>query len=151
MKTAELVNQINKFGAVAFVPKGNSMYPFIKNKVQSVYITKKEDRLSQYDIGLYLRGKDSYVLHRVVEVKEDGYVFCGDSQYFLEEVKEDKVIGVYTACQRRNKIVEFSEKDRKKAQRWYKFKVWRRIRLFVFFFCVKVKRKLKKIFQKKDK
>ena len=145
----EFKSQLDKFDVVAFVPKGNSMYPFIKNKAQTVYISKKKDRLIPYDIALYLRENGSLVLHRVLEVTLDGYVCCGDSQFNLEKVREENVIGVLTAFQKGEETLSFTENDRVKAEKWYKKKGLRKIRLGVYFFVVRVKSKLKRIFSKK--
>ncbi len=147
-KTVDFIEQLNKFNTVAFVPKGNSMYPFIKNKAQTVYITKKQGRLMPYDIALYIRSNGGYVLHRVLEIKEKGYVFCGDSQFNLEEVKEEQVVGLLSAFQRGKRTVEFTQKHREKAKKWHAKKACRKIRLGFYFFGVKVKAKLKKIFSK---
>ncbi len=144
-------SQLEKFNTIAFSPKGNSMYPFIKNKSQTVFITRKEGRLSPFDIALYTRQNGTYVLHRVLELKEDGYVFCGDSQFYFEEIKEDKVIGVLTAYQKGKNTISFKDEDRQKARRWYKKKGWRKVRLAIYFFFVKIKAKIRKIFSKKEK
>ncbi len=145
----EFKSQLEKFDTVAFVPKGNSMYPFIKNKAQTVYITKKKDKLQPFDIAMFLRENGTLVLHRIIEVNDEGYVFCGDSQFYLERVEEDRVIGVLKAFQQGKNTVEFNQTHRLKAKKWYDKKTWRKIRLSVYFFIVRVKAKLKRIFTKK--
>ena len=146
-----LLIQLQKFRTIAFVPKGNSMYPFIKDRGQSVYISIKENRLSPFDIGLFIRKNGTIVLHRVIEVLEDGYIFCGDSVLESEKVLENEVVGFLTAYEKGNKKVDFSNKDREKAQKWYKKSGKRKLRLKLFFFNLKVKNKLKSIFKRKEK
>ena len=148
--TAKFIGQLQKFSTVAFVPKGNSMYPFIKNKAQVVYISKKEKRLTPYDVGLFVREDGGLVLHRVIELVDDGYLFCGDSQFNLERVKEEAVVGVLVATQRGKDSKAFTEKDREKAKKWYKNKGYRKFRIAIHSFLVGLALKTKNIF-KRDK
>lgn len=143
--------QLQKFKTIAFVPKGNSMYPFIKDRGNTVYISIKEKRLSPFDIGLFIRKNGTIVLHRVVEVLEDGYLFCGDSVLESEKVLENDVIGFLTAYEKGKKKVDFSSKDREKARKWYKKSGKRKLRLKLFFFNLRVKNKLKRIFKREEK
>lgn len=144
--------EIEKNGVIAFVPSGNSMWPIIKNKSQSVIVREKTHRLNQYDVAFYKRANGAFVLHRVLEVTLDGYVCCGDSQNILEKVSEEQVFGVMIGFYRGKKYVECSdEKYIKKVKRWYGRKTWRKIRLKWFSFSNKVKNKLKKIFKKEEK
>lgn len=143
--------QLQKFKTIAFVPKGNSMYPFIKDRGNTVYISIKEKRLSPFDIGLFIRKNGTIVLHRVIEVLEDGYLFCGDSVLESEKVLENDVIGFLTAYEKGKKKVDFSNKDREKAEKWYKKSGKRKLRLKLFFFNIRVKNKLKRIFKREEK
>ena len=63
---------------ISFVPGGNSMWPTLKNKGQSVVVKAKTERLNKFDVALYVRGQNIFVLHRVMEVLNDGYIMCGD-------------------------------------------------------------------------
>ena len=147
----DILFQLKKFKTIAFVPKGNSMYPFIKDRGQSVYISLKENRLSPFDIGLFVRKNGVIVLHRVVEILDDGYLFSGDSVLETEKVLEEDVIGVLTAYEKGKNKVDFSNKDREKAEKWYKQSKKRKAKLKLFFFNLRVKNKLKNIFKRKEK
>ena len=145
-------SELEKNGVIAFVPSGNSMWPIIKNKSQSVIVHKKEKRLTKHDVAFYERANGTFVLHRVLEVTDNGYVCCGDSQNSLEKVNEEQVFGVMLGFYRGKKYVESSnEKYIKSVERWYKRKTWRKIRLKCFYFSNKVKNKLKKLFKKERK
>lgn len=75
-------------------PKGTSMLPLIREGHATAMIVPKE-HLEKYDVALYRRKNGLYVLHRVVKVKKDSYVFCGDNQCVYEYgVTDDMVIGV---------------------------------------------------------
>ena len=80
---------LEKNGTLAFVPHGNSMWPFFKSGKQSVIIVKKTQRLKPLDVAFYVRADGSVVMHRVVDVLSDGYLIRGDSHNNGEKVLED--------------------------------------------------------------
>ena len=86
--------QLQTNSQIAIIPKGNSMWPTLKNQGQSVIIGAKTERLNELDVALYVRGKNDFVLHRVIKVLPDGYLMCGDSQFVLEKVSEEQIFGV---------------------------------------------------------
>ena len=76
-------------------PNGGSMLPLIVQGRDSVYIKKPEGRLKKYDIAFFKRDSGEFILHRVIKVKKDSYVFCGDNQWIIEKgVKDRNIIGV---------------------------------------------------------
>ncbi|MBQ7831267.1 MAG: S24/S26 family peptidase [Clostridia bacterium] len=81
---------------------GISMLPMLKNRRDTIVVQAKTERLKPLDVALYKRG-DAYVLHRVLEVKEKGYIIRGDNCYTDEQVPEESVIGVLTEFFRKNK------------------------------------------------
>ena len=130
---SEYKAQLEKHGEIAFVPRGNSMWPFIENKAQTVVIKRKTERLNKYDVGFYSCGEQA-VLHRVVEVLDDGYLFCGDSQFVIQKVKEEDVFGKMTCFYQGEKMVDSSDKKwLRKVAKWYKRSLWRKIRIKLFF------------------
>lgn len=142
-------SEIQKYGEIAFVPNGISMWPILKNHGQSVVVKEKTERLKKYDVAFYQRENKSFVLHRVLGVSDDGYVMCGDSQFTLEKVKEDSVFGVMVGYyQGKNFISSNDEKYLKKVIRWYKNETWRKISIKSFMFSIRVKNKLKSIFRR---
>lgn len=142
----KLSAQIEKTGVISFVPKGNSMWPIIKGAKQSVIIEKKQDRLSPLDVALYSRQDGTAVLHRVIEVKEDGYVTCGDGQVNQEFVLEENVFGVMQSLVSKKKIVAVTDEEYiKKVEKWYsnpkrrirKIKTFQRLQKIKRIFCKK--------------
>ena len=145
-------DNLNKNNVISFVPRGNSMWPTLKNKGQSVVVQAKRQRLNKLDVALYVRGQNNFVLHRVMQVLEDGYLMCGDSQFSLEKVTEDQVFGVMIGFYRGEKYVDCNDdKYKKKVEKWYKRKRLRKFRINFFFFRKKVINKLKRIFGGKNK
>lgn len=86
---------INLTGCLCVEIKGTSMNPLLKQGVNKVYIEKPKTRLKKGDVALYKRDSGEYVLHRVMKVLPDGYVFCGDNHFVLEYGITDKhIVGV---------------------------------------------------------
>ncbi len=138
--------------AIAFVPSGNSMWPILKNKGQSVVVYKKTERLKRYDVALYERANGVFVLHRVIEPILGGYVICGDSQFTLEKVKEEQVFGVMAGFYHGTKYIRCTdERYKKKVEKWYKHAKRRKLRLRFFYFRVRVKGFIGRVFRKTTK
>ncbi len=74
---------------------GVSMLPMLKNRRDTIVVAAKTERLQPLDVALYKRS-DKYVLHRVLQVTDEGYIIRGDNCYYDEIVPEDAVIGVLT-------------------------------------------------------
>ena len=106
---------------------GVSMLPMLKNRRDSVIVSKKTERLKPFDVALYKRGND-YVLHRVLEVKDWGYIIRGDNTYSDEHILEEQVIGVLTEFYRKDKhILCTNEKYLRYAKRRVKTYPVRRV------------------------
>lgn len=94
---------------VKFSPRGTSMLPMIRQKIDCVELSFTTEPLKKYDIPLYQRDDGHYVLHRILEVVQSGekitYTCCGDNQFVYEPgVRHDRVIAVVTAFTRGDKM-----------------------------------------------
>ena len=74
--------------------KGDSMLPMLDEKKDSVKIVPASAVLEKYDLPLYRRPGGQLVLHRIIEVKKNHYIICGDNRKELEKVPHRWVIGV---------------------------------------------------------
>lgn len=71
------------------------MYPMLKNMESIVDIVPCDGRLKKYDVALYWSESiQKCVLHRVIAVREHGYVFYGDNCWRKEFVPDEAVMGV---------------------------------------------------------
>lgn len=143
--------EIEKNGVIAFVPRGNSMWPILKNKGQSVIIHKKteKDKITRFSVIFYERSNGALVLHRVLGFCEQGYIVCGDSQFDLEKVKDEQIFGVMEGFYSGKKYIEATDKAYlNRVEKWYKRKTLRKIRLKCFNFKNRVISKLKRIAKK---
>lgn len=77
------------------------MYPMLRNRRDMVVLEKPQGRLKKYDIPLYKRATGEYVLHRVMKVREQDYVTCGDNRYYMEfGITDSQILGVVTGFYR---------------------------------------------------
>lgn len=155
-KNCDYVEELNKNGVIAFVPKGNSMWPTLKNGKQSVIVKKKDKKLRPMDVALYKRESGSNVLHRVIKTTKLGYIMCGDSQFTLEKVKEEDVYGVMAGFYRGKRYIDVNDAEYiEKVKKWYKSERARKfcVKTFYFFENLKSlpKRAWRKLFGKKRK
>lgn len=86
-------------GTVRIKPQGTSMLPAIRPGRDEITLKKPVFPLKRYDIP-FCRAPGGFVLHRVIEVKKDGYIICGDNLHRLEHITEDMVIAVVAAIVR---------------------------------------------------
>lgn len=99
----KIEDAIKEHGYFVSTTSGLSMWPMLRDRQDTIVIYPCEGRLRRYDVPLYRRG-DNYVLHRIIGVKEDEYIICGDNCIEKEHVKDEQIIGV---------LKEFYRKDRK--------------------------------------
>lgn len=81
---------------------GISMLPMLKNRRDTIVVLPKTERLKRLDVALYKRG-DAYILHRVLQPIEGGYIIRGDNCYSDEKVPEEAVFGVLSEFFRKGK------------------------------------------------
>ena len=71
--TMTLEQLLARDGKLIYKISGISMEPMLRQNRDLVMIRVPEERLKKYDVALYKRGA-SYVLHRVIAVREDHYL-----------------------------------------------------------------------------
>lgn len=85
-------------GEMTYSNVGVSMMPMLKQGCDLFTVRKKgKERCKKYDVVLYRRPPSSYVLHRIIEVRENDYVILGDNCVNKEYgIKDSDIIGVMT-------------------------------------------------------
>ncbi len=103
---------LERDGRLVYTNRGDSMLPLIREGRDLVVIEPIREPLRKYDVPLYRRDSGEYVLHRILKIRPDGYVMCGDNRWRREKgVPPRQMIGVLTAVIRDGKTI--SVKDRK--------------------------------------
>lgn len=95
--------ELSEKGSFAACAVGESMRPMLRGGMDMVVIAPIIQRARKYDVILFKDKSSRYVLHRVVKIKDGGYVTRGDNTYFTEEVDEESVIGILTQYNKNGK------------------------------------------------
>lgn len=121
--------ELNRKGSFTYTCSGISMLPLLRQRKDLFTIEKKQGRCEKYDVVLYKRYPESYVLHRVVEVREKDYVILGDNCLNKEYgIRDEDVIGVMTSFVRNGKEYSVSHRGyRVYAVVWFKLYPLRRV------------------------
>lgn len=86
---------IRERGKYVGPPAGPSMQPLLRMHRDAAVLVSPKFPLKKYDVILYRRQGGQYVLHRIIGVRKDGYVLCGDAQWRKEyPVTDSMVVGV---------------------------------------------------------
>ena len=138
-------------GIYSAVSKGTSMWPMLADGKNRIIITRPENEPELYDVALFRRESGVLVLHRIVKINSDHYIFCGDNQNFFEKVKKEQVIGILKGYYKGKKYTdcEKSRSYRLYVRLWTKNLSHRKKLLTFMWTLVGVKNKLSRIFRKK--
>ena len=124
-ETKNDVEQILRNGyPVQFPVTGWSMYPFLSNQDMVTVEPVSDYPLKINDIILYRRINGPLVLHRLIDIKDEGFYFCGDNQVLIEgPLQKNQILGVL-------KEYNHKGKNRKTDSASYKLlsNTWRIIR-----------------------
>lgn len=89
-----------------FETHGFSMIPLLHDGGDKVRLVKPKGKLNVGDVALCVTDTGKYVLHRVIALKDDGYIFKGDNCIGTEFCKCDgDVIGIACAFIRRGRLI----------------------------------------------
>lgn len=95
MNNSTFEDEIKRTGRIIYTNVGYSMMPLIKQGRDVLVISAVNGRLKRYDIPLYKRDSGQYVLHRILKVRKNDYVICGDNRCNKEYGITDRhIIGV---------------------------------------------------------
>ena len=133
-------------GRLVYTSVGDSMRPFVRSGEDLLVIEKPTGRLKRYDVPLYRRDSGQYVLHRVLKVRPDDYVICGDNRWQRETGITDRhILGVLTGIVRKGKMISVEDPAyRRKVRLWCDLFWVRAAILWMKALPGRVRRKLKK-------
>ena len=111
MNKSTFEEEIEKSSKIIYTNVGDSMMPFIKQGRDVLVISRAEGRLKRYDVPLYKRDSGQYVLHRILKVRENDYVICGDNRCSREYGITDRhIIGVLTGIIRDGREIPVTDR-----------------------------------------
>jgi len=95
---------------VRYLPfRGTSMLPMLRQGRDQVELSPLPERLKKYDLPVYQLPSGKYVMHRVVEVKDDHYICNGDNLVEMERVFPHQMIALVSAFTRDGKRIEVDD------------------------------------------
>lgn len=111
MNNSSYEEQLEKYGQFVYTNVGDSMMPLLRQHRDLIVIDKRpQGRCKKYDVVLYRRPTGEYVLHRILKVRKNDYVICGDNRYAREfGVPDDWIIGILTAVVRDGKELSVTD------------------------------------------
>lgn len=92
---------------VQFPISGWSMYPFLSDgdSVTVSPINLQDLKLNQ--VVLYRRDNGPLVLHRIIDIKDDGLYLCGDNQFDIEgPLRNNQVFGKLVSFSHKQKLIQ---------------------------------------------
>lgn len=97
----------NSTSSVCITVTGDSMYPFLRNGIDSVELAHTEfSELKKLDIVLIKRTTGDYVLHRLKEKDSNCFHMVGDAQQWIEgPLYPEQLCAVVKAVWRRQKRI----------------------------------------------
>lgn len=99
--------ELERNGICLSTTSGWSMFPLLRDRRDTIVLAPVKGELKKYDLPLYKRPDGTYVLHRILEVRPEGFVLCGDHQLFMEfPVKRDWIVGVVTGIYRDEHFID---------------------------------------------
>ena len=105
MNTVDKAAFIKENGLYVTTPHGNSMWPFIRDSIDSVAVVPYEGKARKYDVILYATAGDSHVMHRVIGCKNGVYIVRGDNCFRREHIRDGQIMGVVERIIRKGKTV----------------------------------------------
>ena len=85
--------RLDEGGEVVFTVTGNSMIPFMRDGKTLVTLIKVNKKLKRGDIVFYF-DNNQFVLHRILRVKNNHIITCGDGLNRLEYINETNIYGI---------------------------------------------------------
>jgi|GEM_PF-1180514 len=91
--------KLREGGSVTFSPRGVSMLPMLRAYGDKVTLVKPPVLLKKGTVALFIlknaEGGSKFVLHRLVKIKDDKLIFCGDRRLDCDPpVEYGDVVGV---------------------------------------------------------
>ncbi len=85
-------------GTITYSTKGRSMLPLLREGRDLVTLKRRgTERFRRGDVVMYRRPTKGYVLHRVIDVRENDYVILGDNCISREYgITDSDILGVMT-------------------------------------------------------
>lgn len=113
IQVESLETLLNKENLIVSEVTGYSMYPFLIPNKHKVIIAKT-NKINLYDCILYKDTNNKYILHRVIDIKDNYYVVRGDNTLVIEKIPKENVLGILTQYYDLNNCIDVDYELNKK-------------------------------------
>lgn len=110
MKKLSIKETLEKNGFIIYPFEGTSMLPLLVEKEDKVHI-KKVDNFEVNDVVLFEPSKNHFVLHRIIEIKDDKYYIIGDNASKLDVIEKSKILGKMVGFYKKTEYFEIDRKE----------------------------------------
>lgn len=137
-----LQSLVNEGKDVGLLISGDSMSPFLVHERDYIYFRTPDRELKKGDMVFYQRRTGQYIMHRILDVKQDGYYMAGDNQVLIEgPIDRSQIFALVTKVKRNGRWIG----PESLTWKFYE-KVWIRmipVRSLIGRICRKTKRMVK--------
>ena len=114
---------LEKDGILAQLPVGFSMYPMLRQHVDTVVIERIKEKPKKNDVVFYLKDNGKYVLHRIIKIKNGEYIIRGDNCYYTEyDITDKHILGILTGFYRGDKYINCKSNKKYKLYVFFRTK-----------------------------
>ena len=86
---------------------GNSMAPFLVHGRDYIYIKTPDRELKKGDMVFYRRVTGQYIMHRIIDIKPEGYYMIGDNQVTVEgPLDRSQIFALVTKVKRNGRWID---------------------------------------------
>lgn len=96
---------LEKYKKIVQPIKGISMLPMLDEDKDAVELVEVKGQLEKYDLPLFQRRNGEMVLHRIIAVKKNHYLICGDNSTAVEKVPMERIVAVASGFYKNGKYV----------------------------------------------
>ena len=101
MESVAYEELLQKDGRIMTHVVGNSMLPLLRDRESIVIVeTTEHVKPRRGDVVLFKTG-EKYILHRILQDKQDEYLIRGDNTWTMEYVPKDAILAVMTGFYRK--------------------------------------------------
>lgn len=109
--SSQIESDLHTNGFCLCMTVGDSMEPLLREQQNAVLIERVDGKLKENDVVLFRRPKENkYVLHRIIKVRKDDYLICGDNRLYREPVPHEWVIGVMRGYYEGEQFIEVTSR-----------------------------------------
>ena len=110
MKKLSIKKALETNGYIIYPFEGSSMLPLLVENEDKVHI-KKDDNFAVNDVVLFEPSKGHFVLHRIIEIKDEKYYIIGDNSGKLDIIEKSKILGKMVGFYKKTEYFETTRKE----------------------------------------